>query len=246
MSCFLAIKMRIFVWNSKHESRDQSTVSLLDRAYTTILLSSDQDFDSLLDLHRRVLCSGDESDVLRDSAAFDLQQYASHAGTVSEPTRSIDGEHVRVSVRSRGQRSANTRSCSQERLVPHRLRGQREQRKSLVTSHCCSACFFSSGQSMSIAFELAIKPSKPYTSTRARVFSHSLLKLASNSRSPSYYYSFDELGTFIVGGTDWNPSFRGFISHMDIYRRTALSYEQVRITPTSGAVTDTSTAFLAS
>jgi hypothetical protein len=42
-----------------------------------------------------------------------------------------------------------------------------------------------------------------------------------------YYYSYDELGTFIIGGSDLNPSFRGFIHQMDIYRRVALTYEQV-------------------
>jgi hypothetical protein len=46
--------------------------------------------------------------------------------------------------------------------------------------------------------------------------------------SISYYYT-DELGTFIIGGSDKTPSFRGFIGQMDIYRRIALKPEQVRI-----------------
>ncbi|UJR27496.1 hypothetical protein I4U23_008780 [Adineta vaga] len=45
--------------------------------------------------------------------------------------------------------------------------------------------------------------------------------------SPNFYYSYDELGTFIIGGSDITPSFRGFISQMDIYRRIALNYEQL-------------------
>jgi hypothetical protein len=44
-----------------------------------------------------------------------------------------------------------------------------------------------------------------------------------------YYYFNDELGTFIIGGSDITSSFRGFISQMDIYRRVAFTYEQVRI-----------------
>ncbi|CAM4859821.1 unnamed protein product [Rotaria socialis] len=45
--------------------------------------------------------------------------------------------------------------------------------------------------------------------------------------SPIYYYFDDQLGTFIVGGNDLTPSFRGFISQLDIYRRIALTYEQL-------------------
>ncbi|CAF0808478.1 unnamed protein product [Adineta steineri] len=45
--------------------------------------------------------------------------------------------------------------------------------------------------------------------------------------SSIYYYSNDELGTFMVGGSDITHSFRGFISQMDIYRRIALTYEQL-------------------
>ncbi|CAF0804952.1 unnamed protein product [Adineta ricciae] len=45
--------------------------------------------------------------------------------------------------------------------------------------------------------------------------------------SPSYFYSYDELGTFVIGGTDIVPSFRGFIGQMDVYRRVALTYEQL-------------------
>jgi hypothetical protein len=37
----------------------------------------------------------------------------------------------------------------------------------------------------------------------------------------------DEIGTFVVGGSDTSRSFRGFISQMDVYRRIALTYEQV-------------------
>jgi len=44
-----------------------------------------------------------------------------------------------------------------------------------------------------------------------------------------YYYFNDELGTFIIGGSDITASFRGFISQMDIYRRIAFTYEQVSI-----------------
>jgi len=47
--------------------------------------------------------------------------------------------------------------------------------------------------------------------------------------SPIYYYSYDELGTFIIGGSEFTNSFRGFISQMDIYRRIAFTYEQVYI-----------------
>jgi len=47
--------------------------------------------------------------------------------------------------------------------------------------------------------------------------------------SPIYYYFYDEFGTFIVGGSDIISSFRGLISQMDIYRRIALTYEQVYI-----------------
>ena len=45
--------------------------------------------------------------------------------------------------------------------------------------------------------------------------------------SPIYYYHADEYGTFVLGGTDVVPSFRGYITQMDIYRRVALTYEQV-------------------
>ncbi len=47
--------------------------------------------------------------------------------------------------------------------------------------------------------------------------------------SPIYYYFSDELGTFIIGGSDITSTFRGFISQMDIYRRIAFTYEQVCI-----------------
>ncbi|CAF5212442.1 unnamed protein product, partial [Rotaria magnacalcarata] len=45
--------------------------------------------------------------------------------------------------------------------------------------------------------------------------------------SPIYYFFDDQLGTFIVGGSVLTPSFRGFISQLDIYRRIALTYEQL-------------------
>ena len=49
------------------------------------------------------------------------------------------------------------------------------------------------------------------------------------SSAPIYFYSYDELGTFIIGGSDLNPAFRGFIRQMDFYRRIAFTYEQVRL-----------------
>ena len=42
-----------------------------------------------------------------------------------------------------------------------------------------------------------------------------------------YYYFYDEFGTFIVGGIDTIPSFRGIISQVDLYRRIAFNYDQV-------------------
>ncbi|CAF0911578.1 unnamed protein product [Rotaria sordida] len=51
--------------------------------------------------------------------------------------------------------------------------------------------------------------------------------IKANHYSPNYYYFNDEFGTFIVGGSDITPSFRGFISQIDIYRRIALTYEQL-------------------
>ncbi len=47
--------------------------------------------------------------------------------------------------------------------------------------------------------------------------------------SPIYYFFSDEFGTFIIGGSDLISSFRGYITQMDIYRRIALTYEQVFI-----------------
>lgn len=44
----------------------------------------------------------------------------------------------------------------------------------------------------------------------------------------SYYYN-DEIGTFIIGGSEQTPSFRGFIGQMDIYRGIVLKPEQVCI-----------------
>ncbi|CAF2504289.1 unnamed protein product [Rotaria sp. Silwood2] len=51
--------------------------------------------------------------------------------------------------------------------------------------------------------------------------------IKANHNSPIYYHFNDEFGTFIVGGSDITPSFRGFISQMDIYRRIALTYDQL-------------------
>ena len=35
------------------------------------------------------------------------------------------------------------------------------------------------------------------------------------------------MGTFVIGGSDLNPAFLGFIRQMDIYRRVAFTYGQV-------------------
>ncbi|CAF3364177.1 unnamed protein product [Rotaria sp. Silwood1] len=51
--------------------------------------------------------------------------------------------------------------------------------------------------------------------------------IKANHYSSIYYYFNDEFGTFLIGGSDISSSFRGFISQMDIYRRRALTYEQL-------------------
>lgn len=53
------------------------------------------------------------------------------------------------------------------------------------------------------------------------------MKIEFFCRSSISYYWFDEMGTYIVGGSESIPSFRGVIAQMDIYRRIALTPTQV-------------------